>query len=97
MDKECIQTALRAVLPALPEDEASQVAEHLVNDVGVVTTDDLKFVQPNDLPQLKPIQVRKLIQAWQKEGMHFLVLSHFCLEYKNMKYSFQRLMFDDNV
>lgn len=67
MDKEWMQTALRAVLPALPEDEASQVAEHLVNDVGVVTTDDLKFVQPNDLPQLKPIQVQKLIQACLSE------------------------------
>lgn len=75
MDKEYIQTALRAVLPALPEDELSQVAEHLVNDVGVVTTDDLKFVQPNDLPQLKPIQVRKQIQACLSEIM-YLVAFH---------------------
>ena len=66
---ESIKAAIREVLPPISMDEVCTLADQLVDD-GVESTNDLKYVQPEDLSTLlKPIQVRKLIQAWkEKEG-----------------------------
>lgn len=62
---EDIKTEIRKVLN-LTEVEVLSVAEHLCEEVGVEGQDDLILVEPDDLPMLKKIQIRKLIQAWKK-------------------------------
>ena len=59
-----VQSVLSTLSPTLVED----VVQHLRNELGVETVNDLKFVEPSDFPMLKRIQVRKLIASW-KTGM----------------------------
>ena len=59
--KQKIQSVLSTLEPSLLE----EVMQHLTNGLGVETIGDLKYVEPSDLPMLKSIQVRKLIQSWK--------------------------------
>jgi len=63
---ESIKAAIWEVLPTTPVDEVCTLAEKLVDD-GVERTSDLRYVLPEDLDLLKPIQQRKLIQAWKEK------------------------------
>ena len=63
---EGVKTSIQEILTNISDEDATSVAEHLCNEVGVESSDDLSLVEPADLPMLKKIQVRKLIQNWKK-------------------------------
>ena len=60
-----VQSVLPTLSPTLVEED---VVQHLRNELGVETVNDLKFDEQSDFPMLKRIQVRKLIASW-KTGM----------------------------
>lgn len=62
-----IQSAISDALPSLPLALANGVLDQLV-DVGVESVGDLRFVTEDDLSMLKPIQRRRLIDAWSTAG-----------------------------
>ncbi len=66
--EESIKAEVLAVLTSLSNEDALLIVQVLLDDVGVETVDDLRYVEPSDLNMLKPIQVRKLIAAWNSEG-----------------------------
>ena len=77
MDRELIRSELKAVLPSLADETLSTVLNKL-EEVGVSSTEDLLFIEEQDLqPELKPIQIRKLIQKWKGKGMesHFSIIA----------------------
>ncbi|XP_071854911.1 uncharacterized protein [Apostichopus japonicus] len=61
------QSAISDALPSLPLALANGVLDQLV-DVGVESVGDLRFVTEDDLSMLKPIQRRRLIDAWSTAG-----------------------------
>ena len=64
-----IQSSVQAILPSISKENASLIAEMLVDDGGLESAEDLKFVTPEDFAGvLKPIQIRKLIQTWKDKG-----------------------------
>lgn len=65
---EEIKLSIQGVLGNMTEDEASTLAEHLREEVGVEGPEDLVLVEPGDLPMLKPIQIRKLIKVWKSKA-----------------------------
>lgn len=63
-----ISGAITAVLPGLPN-EALKLVEDTLEALGATTTDDLKYITEGDLlPVLKPIQARRLVNAWVQKG-----------------------------
>lgn len=62
---EEIKNAVQSILPNLLTQVVEEACEHLIG-LGVETADDLKYVKSSDLPMLKDIQVRKLINNWQQ-------------------------------
>ena len=59
------KTAIVEVLHNIHPDDVIKVAKFLVDEIGVESTCDLSLVQAKDLDRvLKPIQARKLVQAW---------------------------------
>lgn len=63
---EEVKEAIVAVLPGLPEQTMSFLMEKLVA-IGVECKSDLKLIKEEDLQEyLRPIQCRKLLQAWSK-------------------------------
>ena len=65
---EKIREAILAVLPSLPEQTLSSLQEKLAS-IGVESKSDLKLIKEEDLQELlRPIQCRKLLQAWSTEG-----------------------------
>lgn len=81
-----IKGAVEEVLPTISAESASVIAERLIDDAGVENIEDLKFVQPEDLCMLKPIQVRKLIQAWQDKEGKCLHVSIECSDCSHLDY-----------
>ena len=68
--KQKVQFVLSTLDPTLLED----VMQHLTNELGVGTVDDLQYVDPGDLPMLKSIQVCKLNDRYVRPViMEFLV------------------------
>ena len=67
---EEIKKAVQSVLPNLLPQLLEEACEHLISK-GVEEVDDLKYVHPSDLPMLKDIQVRKLINNW-KQGTYIV-------------------------
>lgn len=66
---EDIRQAVLAVLPSLPEDKLQSLLNKLAS-IGVESQSDLKFIKEEDLPaNITPIQCRRLLNAWQTEGM----------------------------
>lgn len=60
--------AVAAVLPDLPDQVVTSV-EDALKALGAATTDDLQYITEGDLlPVLKPIQARRLVAAWAKNG-----------------------------
>lgn len=49
------------VLPNLPPQLLENTCEHLFT-IGVEAVSDLQYITPDDLPMLKTIQVRKLVE-----------------------------------
>lgn len=62
---EEIKWKVQSVLPTLEPTLLGDAMQHLTNGLGVETIDDLKYVEPSDLPMLKSIQVRKLVESWK--------------------------------
>lgn len=62
---EIVLARIEAALPGVDKTKASLVASHLTEEVGVEGEEDLQYVQDKDLEILKPIQRRKLLQAWK--------------------------------
>jgi len=63
-----LEDAVQRVLPSLTGALLGSVIDKLLED-GVEDVPDLKFVQEKDLVGiLKPIQVRKLLTAWNDDG-----------------------------
>jgi hypothetical protein len=55
-----------SVLPNLAADAINNVVAKL-DDIGIEIVDDLQHVEQQDLvPLLKPIQARKIMDAWSK-------------------------------
>lgn len=63
-----IQTVLCIALKSMMDEEATHVAEHLVNVLGCGSVDDLKYLQEGDLPMLKPMQIRRLMSLCQAKS-----------------------------
>ncbi|KAK4294679.1 hypothetical protein Pmani_032719 [Petrolisthes manimaculis] len=64
---ESLQKSLEEVLPDLGQDLLIVVVEHLKNEIGVNSPEDFKYIQESDLPMLKPIQRRRLLDILKKE------------------------------
>uniref|UniRef100_A0A3B1JNM8 Uncharacterized protein n=1 Tax=Astyanax mexicanus TaxID=7994 RepID=A0A3B1JNM8_ASTMX len=65
---EDVSAAILAVLPNLQEQTLSSLLEKLAS-TGVECKSDLRLVKEEDLQEyLRPIQCRKLLQAWSIEG-----------------------------
>ena len=63
-----MKEAVRQVLPSLSEELLDGVVKKMIED-GVDLVTDLQFVQEADLSGLlRPIQCRKLLQAWKAKG-----------------------------
>ncbi|KAF3698186.1 hypothetical protein EXN66_Car013867 [Channa argus] len=70
VDNDNLQREIRTALPELHEETARTLSEHLRENIGVRTTQDLFFVEPGDVCTfLTPIQCRRLIQAFKKGRM----------------------------
>lgn len=63
-----LQSAIEGILPNIDKMKASLVASHLCQESGVEDQDDLKYVTEEDLDMLKPVQKRKLLQAWKSNN-----------------------------
>lgn len=62
---EEIKKRIKATLPKLTEETLTTVLTKLQDEVGVDEPDDLQYVTADDLQELlKPIEVRKLLVAW---------------------------------
>ena len=66
--EERIKAEALAVLTSLSDEDTLLIVHVLLDDVGVDTVDDLRYVELSDLIMLKPIQVRKLIAAWNMKA-----------------------------
>lgn len=60
---ETIKRAVLEVRPNFPQEQLAVLAEKLHAD-GVETVGDLEYIQAEDLQELRPIDRRKLLQAW---------------------------------
>lgn len=66
---EDIKQAVLSVLPSLPEDKLQSLLNKL-ESIGVESLSDLQFIKEEDLSAtITPIQCRRLITAWQTEGI----------------------------
>ena len=75
---EQIKKSITSVMPSITAQLLEELSTALI-EVGVETTADLIHVQEQDLaPYLKPIQSRKLINAWSINGK-FKIRPHFFL------------------
>lgn len=64
-----IKLAICSSLPGL-SDETLQKLIHGLTAIGVETKADLNYVKEGDLMEyLRPIQCRKLLNAWKNEGI----------------------------
>ena len=64
MEEMCCKE-VRKVLRTLSEDKVVTVARHLVEEMGLEELSDLGMITECDLLKvLKPLQERKLVQAW---------------------------------
>ncbi len=69
--KEVLKEAVLSVLPSLSPDVTKQLVEKLM-DQGVEGLDDLVYAKDNDILEfLRPIQFRKRLSAWKKQGKEF--------------------------
>lgn len=70
---EEIRLTISSSLPGI-SDETLQKCIHGLSAIGVETKDDLQYVKEEDLMEfLRPIQCRKLLNAWKNEGMFNLI------------------------
>ncbi|KAK4317467.1 hypothetical protein Pmani_011468 [Petrolisthes manimaculis] len=65
---EELKLRIAEILPALTSVVVKDVCEHLTNELGVKSIEDLKYIKEDDLPMLKLIQVRKLIKNWKEDN-----------------------------
>lgn len=66
---EDVRDAVLAVLPGLSEEKLVSLLNKLAS-IGVESKSDLQFVKEDDLPDhITPIQCRRLLNAWNIEGM----------------------------
>ncbi|KAK4310197.1 hypothetical protein Pmani_018229 [Petrolisthes manimaculis] len=63
---ESLQKSLEEVLADLRQDLLIVVVEHLKNEIGVNSPQHFKYIQESDLPMLKPIQRRRLLDILKK-------------------------------
>lgn len=71
---EDIKQAVLSVLPSLPEDKLQSLLNKL-ESIGVESLSDLQFIKEEDLSaNITPIQCRRLISAWQTEGISQILL-----------------------
>lgn len=63
---EDMQNTLEVVLPDLGQDLLMVVIQHLKDEIGVNSPEDFKYIQESDLPMLKPIQRRRLLDILKK-------------------------------
>lgn len=66
---DVVKEEITSVLKDLPPSLLSDICDHLSS--GVEEVKDLRYVKEEDLPMLKPMQVRKLIEKW-REGISHL-------------------------
>ena len=65
---EELKTNIEVVLPSLPDQTVEEILTYL-SEAGVESISDLSFVEEGDLKSvLRPVQVRKLLQAWRPKG-----------------------------
>lgn len=70
-----IKDAIVSVLPVISGETVSLIVEKL-KSLGVEKKEDLKFVREEDIVELiRPIQCRKLLNAWKTEGKKCLTFS----------------------
>ena len=68
-----MEDLVERILPSLSSEKVTDVVKCLTES-GVETVADLQFVQEGDLLDvLKPIQIRKLMQAWKLKGICFFL------------------------
>lgn len=73
---EDIKQAVLSVLPSLPEDKLHSLLNKL-ESIGVESLSDLQFIKEEDLSaNITPIQCRRLISAWQTEGILHIKTMH---------------------
>ena len=61
-----IKENIYSVLPQLSEEKLLEVAQHLADNIGVMTVDDLSYVEETDINSiLRPVACRKLLQKWK--------------------------------
>lgn len=63
---EELQKRVEEILPDLGQDLILVVVEHLKDEIGVSSPEDFKYIQESDLPMLKPIQRRRLLDILKK-------------------------------
>lgn len=65
---DLIREAILSTLPRIPEESLSRMVEKLIQQ-GVETEEDLQYVREEDIQEfMKPIQCRKLLDAWKYKG-----------------------------
>lgn len=64
---EDIKRIIHDILPTMPPLKLDEVCQHLTEEVGVETTEDLSYVEASDPPMLKGIQLKKkLLERWKQ-------------------------------
>lgn len=65
---DLIREAILSTLPKIPVKSLSCMVEKLIQQ-GVETEDDLQYVTEDDIKEfMKPIQCRRLLDAWKCQG-----------------------------
>lgn len=72
-----VKEEITSVLKDLPPSLLSDICDHLSTSLGVEEVKDLRNVKEEDLPMLKPIQVRKLIEKWREGISHLYSIEVF--------------------
>lgn len=65
---DLIRENILSALPSLPIESLGHIVEKLIQQ-GVETEEDLQFVREQDIEEfMKPIQCRKILDAWKGKG-----------------------------
>lgn len=65
---DLLREAILSTLPRIPEESLRHMVEKLIQQ-GVETEEDLQYVREEDIQEfMKPIQCRKLLDAWKYKG-----------------------------
>lgn len=65
---DLIRDAILSALPSIPVEALGRMVEKLIQQ-GVEAEEDLQYVREQDIEEfMKPIQCRKLLDAWKHKG-----------------------------